>query len=486
MNMTSYQKNTLIVSSSLLVTIIFYFLFVVYSKATDSSLSYLLVVFPSALGSIVLLVLSSFNEDKGPSLTVLLLSFLLISGNAYQIVLGANDPLKIFLLNIIALIGAATSLTLYITVIKKRLLTNKKGYRIAISAVGGTILFLFLLLLIFGTDINGARLWLIIGPLSLEITEIIKLLFYVFIALIYNSNLNVREKILFGVVALGVSSLFLALLNEFGTVIILFCVYLISFYLHVRANYSLLMIGGIVIVLAIALAIIYSTHDQLKESEGFFADKLNKIYARLNLTDTDQARRALQGMMNGGLFGAGSDYIIEYYSIEADFALAGMGEYLGIVIMLLCIFSVGAIVYLVYLKGKDDMLNNRSRYKLSFIFTTAIAVQTALSLCGNIGLPCAGVGMPGISAGGTQMLAFYIEAAFMIYGIQSEGSINSRIIPEHRKIDRRNFYVEDEIQEKNDGCHGTVNAEFSVADRCNIKQGRHHGDESGGLSEQSE
>ncbi len=445
--MTSNQKLTkLILPSIILALTVVFFLFIVSTKGNDLSYGFLLAVAPPIIGCGSLLVISSTNDNPIPLVVTLLFAFLLISGNAYQIVIGQNSPQKILLVNIFALLCAAATLASYVLFIKKKVLINKRGYQLAIIVSAAIMLGMFLTLILFGTNIGGAKLWLRIGSMTLELSEIIKLLFFIFLALIYNSNMSVKNKILYGAIGLGVSSVFFTLLNEFGTIIIMFCVYLVSFYIHIRSRYSALMIGTFIIIMVVALAVIFGTHESIKDSSGFFAEKLNKIYARLTLEDTDQTIRALQGMINGGLFGANMNYVIDVFSIEADFALAGISQYFGLFIMLLCIAATGAIVYFVYMSSNDDSLNNRSRYKLSYILTVAIAVQTILSLCGNIGLPIAGVGAPCISSGGTQMLILYTEIAFIVYGLQSDSLIKSKPkTRHHHKNIRENYYVEDTI-----------------------------------------
>lgn len=442
---STQRKYKLIISGIALTVFVVFYLFIVSNKTPDLSVGYILTVIPPIVGSIFLLFISSKNDSPIPITVSLLFAFLLITGNAYQTVIAKNSQEKTLLLNVIALCFAVCMITGYVFFIKKRVLSNKKGYQLAMIIVSSIIVFLFLLLFVFGSNIGGARLWLRIGSFTLELSEIIKFLFFLLLALLYNSNINVKKKIIIGASALTICSVCFALLNEFGTVIILFSVYLISFYVHIRSRYSALMIGGFIVILTIALAVIFGTHEHIKEASGFFAEKLNKIYSRLTLEDTDQMKRALQGMINGGLFGASMNYIIDVYSIEADFALAGISQYFGLVIMLLCIVFACGIMYLVYICGRDDELNNRSRYKLSYILTVAIATQVILSLSGNIGLPVAGVGMPGISAGGTQMMILYTEIAFIVYGIQTDSSLEKQIKHNPHKNIRRSFYVEDKV-----------------------------------------
>ncbi len=401
-------------------------------------------VLPLAAGCCALTAITAKNGDGICFGAMIFLTFLLISGNAYQVVLGEVSPMKITLIHTVAVITAAAALWLYVNVLKKRLLITKKGYFKAMAVTGAAIIFLFLVLLVFGSSINSARLWIKLpGGVTLQLSEIIKLLFYILLALIYNSNATVKQRILIGIGSLAVTSLFLAALNEFGTVLVLLTVYLITLFINVKNKYSLLIIAGFTLAIIGSLLLVFGTHDAMASQTGFIPDKLNKVYARLTLADDDQLMRALQGIVNGGIFGADMDYLIDVFSIEADFAPAGIAQYFGIGVLVACIAAVCGIFYTMYLRSRDEALNERSKYKVAYIFALAIAVQAIFSLGGNIGvLPCAGIGFPGLSWGGTQITAFYIEAAFIVYGLRVREAE-----PAKKRINRSRFYVEAEVQQ---------------------------------------
>ena len=413
-------------------------------KAPDMVIPFCVTVLPLAAGCCALTAITAKNGDGICFGAMIFLTFLLISGNAYQVVLGEVSPMKITLIHTVAVITAAAALWLYVNVLKKRLLITKKGYFKAMAVTGAAIIFLFLVLLVFGSSINSARLWIKLpGGVTLQLSEIIKLLFYILLALIYNSNATVKQRILIGIGSLAVTSLFLAALNEFGTVLVLLTVYLITLFINVKNKYSLLIIAGFTLAIIGSLLLVFGTHDAMASQTGFIPDKLNKVYARLTLADDDQLMRALQGIVNGGIFGADMDYLIDVFSIEADFAPAGIAQYFGIGVLVACIAAVCGIFYTMYLRSRDEALNERSKYKLAYIFALAIAVQAIFSLGGNIGvLPCAGIGFPGLSWGGTQITAFYIEAAFIVYGLRVREAE-----PAKKRINRSRFYVEAEVQQ---------------------------------------
>lgn len=422
----------------------FSYLFIIMSRSPEAVTPYCLTLIPVAAFCVALTVLSYKCEDAIPFAAILFLAFLLVSGNAYQVILGEIDYTKIAAIHTFAAVVGAVTLLLYVYVIKKRLLISKKGYLAAIIGVGATILALLLLLFAVGSTINGAKLWISFGETTLQLSEIVKLLFYVLLALIYNSNAPVKHMLIIGLSALAATSLLLVLLNEFGTVMLLAVVYAVVLFTLLSNKYSLLIIGGFALATGAVLLLVFGTHETMASQTGFIPDKLNKIYMRLTLVtlaDNDQLTRALQGMINGGWFGASSDYKVDVFSLQADFAPAGIAQYFGNPVLVICIASVCGLFYTVYLRGRDSELNNRSGFKLAYIFAVSIAVQAIFSLGGNIGvLPCTGIGFPALSWGGTQMTALYIEAAFIVYGLQI-----GEALPERSINKRRRFYVEEEL-----------------------------------------
>ena len=441
MNVKKERLLSLAVTATAAIGVMLFYLFIILAKAPEAVKAYCITLLPIAAACTLLMALSVKSDDNIPFTVILFLTFLLVSGNAYQTILGIVNPLKITIIHTFAAVLAVSALLLYKYVIKKRVLITKEGYRKTIIVTGSAILLMLLILLTVGSSINGAKLWISIGGMTLQLSEVIKLLFYILLALIYNSNAPTRQKLFVGLIALGVTSLFLVLLNEFGTVMLIVVVYSIALFTQVSDRYALLIIGGFALMIGAVLLLVFGTHETMAEQSGFIADKLNKVYARLTLADNDQLTRALQGMINGGWFGADSNYRIDTFSLEADFAPAGIAQYFGIPVLILCILSVCGLFYSIYLRSRNSELNNSSKFKLAYIFAASIAVQGIFSLGGNIGvLPCAGIGFPALSWGGTQITAFYIEMAFIVYGLQTTDGL-----PSQKKYDRRNFYVGEEI-----------------------------------------
>lgn len=445
MNTTLSDRRKFVLGTGVVILTVLFYLLIVISKTPDMATAYLVSIIPAAAGGITMLYMASKSSDSTSVGICLLFSYILINANAYNTVFDGTSFVKSTLLNFAGLMLSAGFLIFYTKFLKTKLLTSKKGYIRALIITGSTSVLLCLVLIIFGTEINYARLWISFGSYTLQLSEIIKFLVFVQYALIYNSNMCVRAKIISSAACLITHSVFIVLCNELGTIIVWTLLYLVTFFVHIRSRYSILVIVTFALLLAIALGIVYGLHDSTQGAEDGFSSMINKIYNRLSMSNTYQSDRAIMGIINGGLlFGADLSYIIEYYSMGEDFALANLAQYFGIVNMIVFVIANAAIVYLVYLRGRDDEINNRSRYKVSFIFSSAIAIQTLLSLCSICGLVC-GVGTPALSPGGTQTIIFYIMAGFTIFGFLEDKALTCTPAVSTKKLMRSRFYDEYEV-----------------------------------------
>lgn len=445
MNTTLSDRRKFVLGTGLVIITIILYLLIVISKTPDMAMPYLVSIIPAVAGVTAMLYVASKSNDLTPTAICLLFAYILINANAYQTVFDGTGYIKSTLLNSAGLICGAGSLIFYTKFLKTKLLTSKKGYIRAIIITGSASVLMCLILLVFGAEVNGARLWISIGNYTLQLSEIVKFLVFVQYALIYNSNMSVRAKIISGASCLMTHCLFMILFYELGTVIVLTLLYLVVFFVHIRSRYSLLVIVTFALLLAIALGMVYGLHPSTQGATDSFSLLINKIYDRLSMSDTYQSDRAIMGVINGGLFGgADLSYIVEYYSMAEDFALGNLAQYFGIFNMIVFVIANAAIVYLVYLRGRDEDINNRSRYKLSFIFSSAIAIQTLLALSSLSGLVC-GVGMPGLSIGGTQTIIYYVMAGFVMFGFLEDDVFKSIPTISTAKNIRSRFYDEYEV-----------------------------------------
>ena len=277
---------------------------------------------------------------------------------------------------------------------------------------------LLLLTFVLGTEINGQRLTLQIGPFSGQPSELLKVILVVFLAgyLSENRALLVEQDTRLGplrlpplpylapmvamwAIALGI----VVVQRDLGAALLFFGVFLALLY-AATGRISLVIIGLALFLLGSAAMANLFDHIRTRIDIWIdpFADPLGAGY---------QVIQALHAFARGGLLGmglggglpeiAGRPPIPE---IHTDFPLAALGEELGIV-------GVVAILglYLVIVQrglrigiaAADDF-----RSLLAIGLALVIGIQAFIIAAGNLKvLPLTGVTLPFISYGGSSLLA---------------------------------------------------------------------------------
>lgn len=417
-------SSNLVFSLIMLLIIDLLFGLLTLSKSYEAFNSYMSSIVPLFLFCAGLMLLACNDDNIISALAAFLFSFMMISGFSFQCIIAYEDSQKYLIITLVASIIAAVILILFKYVFKAKVLINKTNYKRTIYALFIITFLIYVILIIFGSTINGARLWLSIGGLSLQLSEFTKLIFFIALGLIFNSGSDSKKKLLLSTLLLIMNAFFLAILNEFGTIVLLSLCYVILSFVFLKTRYSVIMLAVSIALVVLFIVIIFGLYwilDFNNITDGFIASKVIKLYDRLMLSDSLQQTYAYQAFINGSIVGCNQVYTIDLFASDSDFALANLCQQTGIVVTLAVIISLMAIVYLVYLAGQNDENNNSLEYKFSYIFTTAIAVQGLISFGSNISvLPCFGIGFPLISKGGSQTIILYTMIAFIIYGIKTK------------------------------------------------------------------
>jgi cell division protein FtsW (lipid II flippase) len=290
-----------------------------------------------------------------------------------------------------------------------------RRYKYTWAAVGVGLL---LLTFVFGTEINGQRLTLQIGPVAGQPSELLKVILVVFLAgyLSENRALLVEQDTRVGplrlpplpylapmvamwAIALGI----VVVQRDLGAALLFFGVFLALLY-AATGRVSLVVIGMLLFLLGSALMANLFGHIQTRIDIWIdpFSDPLGAGY---------QVIQALHAFARGGLLGMGLGGGLPEIGgrppipeIHTDFPLAALGEELGIV-------GVVAILglYLVIVErglrigiaAADDF-----RSLLAIGLALVIGIQAFIIAAGNLKvLPLTGVTLPFISYGGSSLLA---------------------------------------------------------------------------------
>ena len=290
-----------------------------------------------------------------------------------------------------------------------------RRYKYTWAAVGVGLL---LLTFVFGTEINGQRLTLQLGPFSGQPTELLKVILVVFLAgyLSENRTLLMEQDTRLGplrmpplaylapmvamwAIALGI----VVVQRDLGAALLFFGVFLAMLYVA-TGRISLVIIGLVLFVLGSALMAMLFDHIRTRVDIWIdpFADPLGAGY---------QVVQALHAFARGGLlgvgFGAGLPEIAgrpPIPEVHTDFPLAALGEELGIVgvIALLGLYLVVVERGLrIGAAAADDF-----RSLLAIGLALVIGIQAFIIAAGDLKvLPLTGVTLPFISYGGSSLLA---------------------------------------------------------------------------------
>ncbi len=288
--------------------------------------------------------------------------------------------------------------------------------------VVGVVLLLLPLLPIIGTTINGARLWIRLGPLSFQPSELAKIALTIFFAgyLVRKREAlaTVRRKILglgiprgrdFGplVVAWLVALSILAFQRDLGTALMFFGVFVILLYVATQRR-SWLIIGAALFALAAVLGYLAFGHVQLRVK--IWLDPWT--YAN---DEGYQLVQALFGLASGGLFGTGlgEGYPQFIPFAKTDFISAALGEELGLAGMLALLMLFAILVE----RGLRTGLACRDPFGtlLAVGLSSVFALQVFVTVGGVTRLiPLTGLTTPFLSYGGSALVINWVMIALLL------------------------------------------------------------------------
>lgn len=295
------------------------------------------------------------------------------------------------------------------------------------AMVVGLVLILLPLLPVIGKQINGSRVWVGLGPFTLQPAEFAKIAFAVFFAGYLVSNrdtLTLAGKKVLGlqlprsrdlgpiIVVWLVSILVLVFEKDLGTSLLFFGLFVAMIYIATE-RISWVLIG--LVLVGVGAAAAAST---LPHVAGRFDAWLNAfdadIYDR-EFGGSYQIVQGLFGMANGGLmgtgWGAGRPDIVPYAS--SDFIFAALGEELG----LTGVIAILAMYTLLVQRGMRIAIGTRDGFgKLLASGLAFVIAWQCFVVIGGITrvIPLTGLTMPFLAYGGSSLLANWLIVALLI------------------------------------------------------------------------
>ncbi|MCD4712111.1 MAG: FtsW/RodA/SpoVE family cell cycle protein [Clostridiales bacterium] len=271
------------------------------------------------------------------------------------------------------------------------------------------MIILFILTQIIGTSINGAKNWIILGKLSFQPSEFIKILFVFFMASFVSDPEALRLKIadkmtspkwtlmVMVFIVLG----FFVLQREFGTALLIFIIYLSILYVFEKAV-VFVGINAIIAGLAAFVAVQVMPHLKIRMDSWLnpFADIAGKGY---------QITQSLFAIGSGSFFGTGLGLGYPHFipNVETDFIFSAICEEMGIFGGIAIIVLFMLLVY----RGIKVCLLLRDPFtkSLAFGLTITIGFQTFLIIGGVTRvIPLTGITLPFVSYGGSSLVSSFI------------------------------------------------------------------------------
>lgn len=279
-------------------------------------------------------------------------------------------------------------------------------------------LFLFVLLRFFGTEVNGARLWFSIGPLTAQPVEAIKLFMVFFMASYLSQNgpalaalrtadLGKNLRLVWPLLLVwGVAITSLGLQRDFGMAGLFLGIFLVMLYVASR-RWDIIAVSGVIFVAGAWIVAQHFPYVQARIAtwRNPWSDQLGRGY---------QAAQAYFSLAAGGLLGSGYHQGHPGFIPDAatDYTFAAIAEEFG----LLGGLAVLALYLALVLIGLKTAFRAADSYTMLLAtgFAAILGIQVAVIVGGVIGLlPLTGITLPFVSYGGSSVVANFIMLNFL-------------------------------------------------------------------------
>ncbi len=279
------------------------------------------------------------------------------------------------------------------------------------------LLLVMVLMPVIGKEVNGSHRWINLGPVSIQVSEIAKL-----IMIMYLSGYMVRhgkalsqspsyKPLLVPLAVLGITDGLLILEPDFGSVVVLTATGIALLFLGgVKFSRLILLFVGAIVVM-IPLVMMGYRGQRVMAFLDPWAHASGKAY---------QTVHALMAVGDGGWFGAGLGASIQklFYLPEAhnDFIFAVLAEEFGFVGIVFTLFLYAWLVQRAFVIGfRADKEKLHYAAYLAYGIGFWIGFQVLFHIGVNLALlPPKGLTLPLISSGGSSLLITMIAISLLM------------------------------------------------------------------------
>jgi cell division protein FtsW len=284
-----------------------------------------------------------------------------------------------------------------------------------------------------GAEINNARRWILIGPISVQPSEFSKAAVLIFTASVLAGRKRPPRSLK-------------QLFNPVGCVALLVCALVVIEPDLGTAIAIAVMVCGLLLVAGTQLRLFVSIAGVFALAGGamilFEPYRLQRITTFLDPWKDSQGAgwqivQATYGLGNGGLTGVGlGNGTVKSYTPEAstDMIASVIGEELGLLGVAVTVAAFAVFAYLGYrvaIRCRDPF----GRYLVAGV-TTLIAGQAFVNLGAVLSfLPLTGVPLPLISVGGSSLVVMLALVGVMLNVAGSEAVVSAKAAPRRKQTD---------------------------------------------------
>lgn len=282
--------------------------------------------------------------------------------------------------------------------------------------IAGAFLLVLVLIPGIGKDVNGSRRWIRLGFMTMQPSEVMKLL-----AVLYAADYTVRKAAFMhdfkrGFLPMAAVMVFVGamLLREpdFGALVVITSITMAILFL---GGLNWRVFAALIILLAVSFAVLVVTSPYRWERMRGFMDPWSDPYGK-----SYQLTHSLIAFGRGEWTGVGLGASVEklFYLPEAhtDFLLAVIAEELGFVGVAVIIGLFGLLIHRAFAVGREAMM--REKYFAALVaqgIAVWITVQAFINMGVNMGmLPTKGLTLPFLSFGGTGILVNCVAVAILL------------------------------------------------------------------------
>ena len=282
--------------------------------------------------------------------------------------------------------------------------------------IGICCLLLLCSTLFFGTEINGNRNWILLGPFSVQLSEFAKIMIIIFLAAYLTDHKNVlalpSNKFLLLrlppfrfiaplIVIWSMAVLMFVIQHDLGSALLFFGIAILMTYMA-TGNKSYVFIALIFFGISSTISYFLFAHVRVRVAIWLhpWADPTGQAY---------QIVQSLFAFGSGGILGSGfsSGYPFLIPEVHTDFIYSAIAEEFGLVGAIFLILGYLTLFY----RGINIALHckNEMNMLLASGLAASLALQVFIILAGVTKLlPLTGITLPFISYGGSSMVSSFI------------------------------------------------------------------------------